>query len=151
MLSQPVRAFLFIAPCQETFPPDMKNPAQADARAGLFMRVIVSRNIPILLQTAAGGQRPHVKLPELLSLPTGYAPPPTSGVKPSAYYRYPNDCMFMNQIEDSEHQQSRGRLKRKRNPFQIFSYLKRISLFGGPYRDRTDDIHGVNVTLYQLS
>lgn len=23
--------------------------------------------------------------------------------------------------------------------------------FGGPYRDRTDDIHGVNVTLYQLS
>ena len=22
---------------------------------------------------------------------------------------------------------------------------------GGPYRDRTDDIHGVNVTLYQLS
>ncbi len=24
-------------------------------------------------------------------------------------------------------------------------------LFGGPYRDRTDDIHGVNVTLYQLS
>ncbi len=27
----------------------------------------------------------------------------------------------------------------------------RIFRFGGPYRDRTDDIHGVNVTLYQLS
>lgn len=23
--------------------------------------------------------------------------------------------------------------------------------FGGSYRDRTDDIHGVNVALYQLS
>jgi hypothetical protein len=23
--------------------------------------------------------------------------------------------------------------------------------FGGPYRARTDDIHGVNVALYQLS
>ena len=23
--------------------------------------------------------------------------------------------------------------------------------YGGPYRDRTDDIHGVNVALYQLS
>ncbi|MCU1546180.1 MAG: hypothetical protein JWP30_1280, partial [Homoserinimonas sp.] len=25
------------------------------------------------------------------------------------------------------------------------------SYLGGPYRDRTDDIHGVNVALYQLS
>ena len=26
-----------------------------------------------------------------------------------------------------------------------------LSFEGGPYRDRTDDIHGVNVALYQLS
>jgi hypothetical protein len=26
-----------------------------------------------------------------------------------------------------------------------------LAKLGGPYRDRTDDIHGVNVALYQLS
>jgi hypothetical protein len=26
-----------------------------------------------------------------------------------------------------------------------------LPIRGGPYRDRTDDIHGVNVALYQLS
>ena len=31
------------------------------------------------------------------------------------------------------------------------NYLLTSILCGGPYRARTDDIHGVNVALYQLS
>lgn len=30
-------------------------------------------------------------------------------------------------------------------------FLEGGAFAGGPYRDRTDDIHGVNVALYQLS
>lgn len=35
--------------------------------------------------------------------------------------------------------------KRPRVPWSL------LHAFGGPYRDRTDDIYGVNVALYQLS
>jgi hypothetical protein len=40
--------------------------------------------------------------------------------------------------------------KSLQDPPAATAELARIS-YGGPYRDRTDDIHGVNVTLYQLS
>ena len=41
-------------------------------------------------------------------------------------------------------------LKRK-EPLSCTFAAQGLFLLGGSYRDRTDDIHGVNVALYQLS
>ena len=37
------------------------------------------------------------------------------------------------------------------SPESLTRYPPTSALYGGPYRARTDDIHGVNVALYQLS
>lgn len=40
---------------------------------------------------------------------------------------------------------------RRNNSLKNGNCLSTRAFYGGPYRARTDDIHGVNVALYQLS
>ena len=62
-----------------------------------------------------------------------------------------SECVWTSLIVHQHHSDT---LEPQRWSRQVLARPNRLltsSLDGGPYRARTDDIHGVNVALYQLS
>ena len=77
------------------------------------------------------------------------AEPPTMHLRLISVRNF--ECVWASLIVDQHHTTTAGPKKWGHPGFARSNRPLTSVLYGGPYRARTDDIHGVNVALYQLS